>query len=46
VAVSTSVLVLGAGLGGLEPSTGSSEGLGDQVDVTLTYGRRARWVGA
>lgn len=33
--MSTSVLVLGAGFGGLELSTRLSEGLGDQVDVTL-----------
>jgi len=33
--VSTSVLVLGAGFGGLELSTSLSEELGDQVDVTL-----------
>jgi sulfide:quinone oxidoreductase len=33
--VSTSVLVLGAGFGGLEVSTSLSEELGDQVDVTL-----------
>lgn len=33
--MSTSVLVLGAGFGGLEVSTSLSEELGDQVDVTL-----------
>lgn len=33
--MSTSVLVLGAGFGGLELSTSLSEELGDQVDVTL-----------
>jgi len=33
--VSTSVLVLGAGFGGLELSTRLSEELGDEVDVTL-----------
>jgi sulfide:quinone oxidoreductase len=33
--MSTSVLVLGAGFGGLELSTRLSEELGDQVDVTL-----------
>jgi sulfide:quinone oxidoreductase len=33
--VSTSVLVLGAGFGGLELSTSLSEELGDQLDVTL-----------
>ena len=33
--MSTSVLVLGAGFGGLELSTRLSEQLGDQVDVTL-----------
>jgi len=33
--VSTSVLVLGAGFGGLEVATSLSEELGDQVDVTL-----------
>ena len=33
--VSTSVLVLGAGFGGLELSTRLSEELGDQVDITL-----------
>jgi sulfide:quinone oxidoreductase len=33
--VSTSVLVLGAGFGGLELSTSLSEELGDQVEVTL-----------
>jgi len=33
--VSTSVLVLGAGFGGLELATSLSEELGDQVDVTL-----------
>jgi sulfide:quinone oxidoreductase len=35
VAVPTSVLVLGAGFGGLELSTRLSEALGDRVDVTL-----------
>jgi sulfide:quinone oxidoreductase len=34
-AMSTSVLILGAGFGGLELSTRLSEGLGDQVDITL-----------
>ena len=34
-AVTTSVLVLGAGFGGLELSTRLSEELGDEVDVTL-----------
>ncbi|MEX0651244.1 MAG: FAD-dependent oxidoreductase [Actinomycetota bacterium] len=33
--MSTSVLVLGAGFGGLELSTRLSEKLGDQVDITL-----------
>jgi sulfide:quinone oxidoreductase len=33
--VATSVLVLGAGFGGLELSTRLSEELGDQVDITL-----------
>ena len=33
--MSTSVLVLGAGFGGLELSTRLSEELGDRVDVTL-----------
>src|SRR5712691_8246044 len=33
--VPTSVLVLGAGFGGLELSTRLSEELGDQVDITL-----------
>ncbi len=33
--MTTSVLVLGAGFGGLELSTRLSEGLGDQVEVTL-----------
>ena len=33
--MSTSVIVLGAGFGGLELSTRLSEELGDQVDVTL-----------
>ena len=33
--MSTSVLVLGAGFGGLELSTRLSEELGDEVDVTL-----------
>ena len=33
--VTTSVLVLGAGFGGLELSTRLSEELGDQVDITL-----------
>ena len=33
--MSTSVLVLGAGFGGLELSTRLSEELGDQVDATL-----------
>ena len=33
--MSTSVLVLGAGFGGLELSTRLSEGLGDEVEVTL-----------
>ncbi len=33
--MSTSVLVLGAGFGGLELSTRLSEELGDQVDITL-----------
>ena len=33
--MSTSVLVLGAGFGGLELATSLSEELGDQVDVTL-----------
>lgn len=35
MAVPTSVLVLGAGFGGLELSTRLSEELGDQVDITL-----------
>jgi sulfide:quinone oxidoreductase len=35
MAMSTSVLVLGAGFGGLELSTRLSEELGEQVDVTL-----------
>ena len=34
-AMSTSVLVLGAGFGGLELSSRLSRELGDQVDVTL-----------
>ena len=33
--MTTSVLVLGAGFGGLELSTRLSEALGDQVDITL-----------
>lgn len=33
--MTTSVLVLGAGFGGLELSTRLSEGLGDQVEITL-----------
>ncbi len=33
--MATSVLVLGAGFGGLELSTRLSEELGDQVDITL-----------
>ena len=33
--MTTSVLVLGAGFGGLELSTRLSEELGDQVEVTL-----------
>jgi sulfide:quinone oxidoreductase len=33
--MTTSVLVLGAGFGGLELSTRLSEELGDQVEITL-----------
>ena len=33
--MTTSVLVLGAGFGGLEHSTRLSEELSDQVDITL-----------
>lgn len=35
VSMTTSVLVLGAGFGGLELATCLSEGLGDQVEITL-----------
>jgi sulfide:quinone oxidoreductase len=50
--VVTSVLVLGAGFGGLELSTRLSEELGDRVEITLidradtfASARRARWFG-